>query len=307
MQELCRELKYSHVLDPDVSHPHPMLIRTTTFNRLKLQVCSMKIGAKTSVHPERWEMIKELVRIVDFIEVYYTDERISLAELKKLETRWVVHGPHIAHGVDFTKLTKEGKDVFKKSIVLANDLEAKYVIVHPGSFEEGKKGNMFGEMIRNILLVKDFASDNGVSLIIENLYYFDTWPVELGISTKPYHWFGHTPEEIKKITKATRTDFLMDFAHAFLTSKSLGIDYKKIMNEFAALKSQMFHICDGTLASDKDEHLPLGKGEYDLPFFASLIGNKDVTLEVASGKYPTLEDFVESVNYLNKLGAKRTK
>lgn len=269
----------------------------------------MKIGAKISLDPERRGEIERIVGIVDFVEVFVKKGNMPASEARELGTRWVVHGPHVSHGVNFSKLTDEGRQKFRDSIVLASELEARYVIVHPGACKRGDdRQTMYEEMIANILEMRDFASQNSVELILENITDEDVYPVHKGMSESPDMYLVSTPGEIRDSTKRLGLDFLMDFSHAAITALHQGRDYKEFVREVAGLKPEMFHICDNKASSPYDMHLPLGRGDYDIAFFASLIGDEDVTLEVTSdhlgGVLPTFDDFKESVDHLVSLGVK---
>lgn len=269
----------------------------------------MRLGAKINLDPRRREEIEKIVGITDFIEVFVREDNMPASEARKLGTRWVVHGPHVSHGVNFSKLTDEGRQKFRDSIVFARELEARYVIVHPGACKRGEdRQAMYEEMIANVFEMKDFASENSVDLILENITDEDAYVVHNGTSDSPDMYLVSTPDEIRDATKRLGVDFLMDFSHAAITGLHLGRNYKEFVSEVADLKPAMFHICDNRFSSPYDLHLTLGRGDYDIAFFASFVGDKDVTLEVTSdhigGVLPTFDDFKESIDHLEKLGVR---
>lgn len=266
----------------------------------------MKIGGKTSLVPEKKEMIQGLTEIVDFIEIYFGRKRMLLEEIKSFDTRWVVHGPHVSQGVNFSKPTNEGTEIFKESIVLARDLGAKYVVTHPGFFKiNDDKEKMLEAMTENFLEMKDFAGENSVQLLIENLMTEDFYFVVNGSDKIPDYYFVSTPEEMKIMTKKLNVGFVLDFSHAFMSSRYHNLDYKKFMKDFVSLDPVMFHMNDSKLENKIELHLPLGQGNYDIKFFASLIGDKDVTLEVSSTSGPpVINDFISSIDYLKSIGVK---
>ena len=46
------------------------------------------------------------------------------------------------------------------------------------------------------------------------------------------------------------------------------------------LEPRVFHVSDGMLSGERDEHLGIGKGEYDFGFLMECVGGKElVTLE----------------------------
>jgi sugar phosphate isomerase/epimerase len=264
----------------------------------------MRVGAKTSVQPSRLEMIRKLIGdgVVDFIEVYVTKDRVPIPVLKDACDSWVVHGPHAGHGVRFHDLTKEGSNAFKESIELASALNAKYVITHIGGAQPDKNiEKAYTRAIENVLTIKDFANQHGVGLLMENLIYNETYVVEIGLEKTPDKNFCALPQDVARVLKDVKCGFIMDFAHAIITSKNVGMDPKKILQELSDLKPVMFHVCDGHYGMEVDEHLNLGRGNYDLPFFFNIIGDRDVTLEISSDKLPVFDDFKESVEYLKNL------
>jgi sugar phosphate isomerase/epimerase len=265
----------------------------------------MRIGAKTSVQPQRRGMIERLVEdgIADFIEVYVTKDRMPSAELKKICDSWVVHGPHVGHGVRFPDLTESAAETFKDSIRLASDLGARYVITHIGGMHPGSDMESgYSKAVENILMMKDFAKDFGVELLMENLIYKENYVVEIGLE-KTHDWnFCSKPDDVRRLLKDVKCGLLMDFAHAIVTSHNMGADHRDVLKEILDLEPVMFHVCDGRFGVEKDGHMNLGRGDYDIKSFFGMIGDSDVTLEIASDRIPVFEDFKESVDYLRSIG-----
>lgn len=110
--------------------------------------------------------------------------------------------------------------------------------------------------------------------------------------------FGYFPREMEIILKRTNCEFLLDFPHVCITALDLGHDYRELVESFMKLNPKMFHISDGFSNKTKDFHLPLGKGNYDLPYFISRIKDHDVTMEI---KPPTLQNIVESKIFIEKI------
>lgn len=248
----------------------------------------MKIGAKTSLQPERWETVKKMAELSDFIEVYYTKDKIELPKLLSLDTRWVVHAPHEGHGVNLA----DGSNInfFEESIIFAHRLGAKYIIIHSGycNLNETAREKFIETSINNINRLKQFSKNYNIELLIENLILN-----YIGVS-----FIGSLPDEIKRILKETKCDFILDFSHVCLTSLNVNRDYKEIIQEFMKFKPVMFHISDGISNKLDDKHLSLGRGNFDLPFFISLIKDQDVTLEILPS---TVETFISSKNYIAKV------
>ena len=113
---------------------------------------------------------------------------------------------------------------------------------------------------------------------------------------------GYTKEEIIEFTRIGNFDFCLDFTHAIKSAISQNKDYKTIIKDFASLKPKLFHLCDGTLKTEIDEHLNLGEGEFDLKFIKNIIQEskcKKVTFEVP--KLNKLDNDIKNINYFRKI------
>jgi deoxyribonuclease-4 len=79
------------------------------------------------------------------------------------------------------------------------------------------------------------------------------------------------------------------------------MEYRALIREFIRLKPSVFHIADGMLGYEKDEHLPLGEGEYDIAFLKHTIGEygpSRVTFETPRGPGSLEEDVKNLGRYL---------
>ena len=91
--------------------------------------------------------------------------------------------------------------------------------------------------------------------------------------------------------------------HAIKAAVSLGRAYKEFIEEFLKSKPNMFHISDGKLDNEKDEHLHIGEGDYNFEFLMGCVKrnkSKDVTLETPRTK---LNSFEEDLKNLERLEA----
>ena len=257
----------------------------------------MRIGARTSLGKEVWKTVKQLPKVIDYIEVYYTKETVGLKKLLSLKTDWLMHGPYLSHRFNISNNNKI--KTFQESVVFAHQLGAEYVILHPGVYRMGKRMIVLEKMIENINQLKDFCESYGIKIVIENLFPSRSLT---GIPAKIFSYifenFGFYPKEMEIILKRTNCEFLLDFPHAYITALDLGRDYRDFIEMFMKLKPKMFHISDGFSNKTKDFHLPLGKGNYDLKFFISQIKDHDVTMEI---KPPTLQNIVESKIYIQRI------
>jgi sugar phosphate isomerase/epimerase len=245
----------------------------------------MKLGAKLNLSDEKRELLESASKIFDFIEVYYLPFNPFTLDVSQIKTRWVVHGPHGAHGVNLGSVNSKIESV-KDSILLANKIGAKKLIVHPAEYKEKlDKKRMMG----NLKELNENCEWHSIRMLIENLPLLSDYEI---------YCFGAIPEEIKEIVRKVKCGFVLDFSHAYHASVSLKKDYKDFILEFMKLKPEHFHLYDSRANLEMDVHLPLGEGELDIPFFLSLIKDEDVTLELDPQTYSV---YVNALNYLRKV------
>ena len=95
----------------------------------------------------------------------------------------------------------------------------------------------------------------------------------------------------------------LDFEHAV----KAAVDYKEYVQGFMGLEPKMFHVSDGTLSEEKDEHLGIGEGEYDFGFLMGCIYNNRtmnyLTLETPRTKSNSLDCDLKNLNELIKLSS----
>ncbi len=249
----------------------------------------MKLGIKIHLGRDDLEIIKKLVKIYEFIEVYYTQHHLFSSTINKLFNHWVVHCPH--HEDKINLALKKGISHVKSSIKFAGKIKAKYAIVHIGFLnkEQTKDKDLYIEnAIKVIEKLNKFSEKYKVKLLVENVPLKSIAHVELGSNSK----------EIKRILEETGCGFCLDFPHAYHASVSYKINYKKFIRDMYKLKPTMFHLYDGIAKQEVDSHLPLGKGNLDIPFFLKFVRNEFVTLEITP---PTLENYLNAIKYLKNI------
>lgn len=152
----------------------------------------------------------------------------------------------------------------------ADRLNADYLILHPG----------FGN-IGSALALLDRISDRRV--LIENM------PVK-GMNGEAMLGYGR--EQLEQLAGG-KFGFCLDFGHAIKAAFSCGIDYRLYIKDLIKLKPKVFHISDGTHTYEKDEHLGIGQGDYDMRFLLSSIGRMGpgyITLETPRARNMLDED-----------------
>jgi len=239
----------------------------------------MNYGIKLwSTNTELFDLAVDLIKtdVISFIELkIILGKTDSIDILKNVPT--VLHTQNCVDGLCFSDSNLDKNlDAFKQLEKIASSLNSKGVIIHPGI---GNKSNLI-EFLKNI---------NTNKLIIENMPR-----VAIGGTG-----IGYTPGEIKELLGIGDFRFCLDFCHAIKAATSLNLDYKKLINEFLTLNPAMFHICDGFLSNEKDEHLNLGKGDFDLKFCKNIIKDSRVTFEVP--KTTGLDNDLKNVEFFKRI------
>jgi len=206
-----------------------------------------------------------------------------------IDVPYIIHIPHHKFGVNIGDASKKEYNMQKidESITWANKLDAKYLILHAGD------GSM------------EHAADL-LSEITDNRFLIENMP-KMGLDGETM--IGYSPEQIEELIGDMNMGLCLDFGHAVKAAVSLGVDYKDYMKEFLKFEPKVFHISDGMLNIEKDEHLNIGEGEYDFEYFISCVReSRMITLETTRNNHKSLYEDVKNMdglkliqyNYLNK-------
>ncbi|MEA3229845.1 MAG: TIM barrel protein [archaeon] len=103
-------------------------------------------------------------------------------------------------------------------------------------------------------MLHEIADDR---LLIENV-------PKVGLNDEPM--IGYSPAQIEELIGGGDSGLCLDLNHAAKAAVSLGVDYREYVQGFSVFDPTMFHISDGKLDTEKDEHLPIGKGDYDFNY-----------------------------------------
>jgi len=185
----------------------------------------------------------------------------------KHELPYIIHITTERYGLNIGDTDKQNFNLktINRCIDWANRLDA-----HPG----------FG-LIDNA--IKFLTNIDDRRILIENM-------PKIGLNNEKM--IGYTPEQIKELANG-RFGSCLDLNHAIKAAVSLNKDYKRFITEFLGLNPKMFHISDGNLNNEKDEHLPIGEGDYDFEFLMSCIKRNE-------SKYVTLETPRTDLNSVNE-------
>jgi endonuclease IV len=197
----------------------------------------MKIGVKTF---DSADFLKHFEKKVDFFEIMALQKN-DYSFLKDFSLPIVIHAEHQVYGTNIADSTK--REFNLKSInfarKIADSVNAKIIIVHPGVLEKGNKNCSIKNAIN---FLKEIDDDR---IILENLPKEETFPVA-GISV------GFTPLRMKKLLKQSGKGFCFDVNHAFWTRRKIKISYSFI-KKYLRLNPSHYHIGGQTLKL-KNQH-----------------------------------------------------
>lgn len=246
----------------------------------------MKIGLKlwssnTNVLPKASYLIEN--GFFDFIELTYEPATI-IEPFTDYDIDYVLHLPteYMGFNIGDESKIEENIDVLEKCSVVADKLNSNSIIIHPG----------YG----NPLSIIDFLDRTG-----EKRMLFENMPA---VGLKGEHMLGYSPKQISDIINYKKMGFCLDFGHAIKAAYSLGLGYKEFINDLMNLKPTIFHLCDGFVSSEVDEHLPIGNGDYDFAFIRSSITDENamITMETPKENTTSLADDMKNRKELKKRG-----
>ncbi len=193
---------------------------------------------------------------------------------------FIIHITTERHGVNIADRTKEGinLDMINRCIDWADKLDAKYLILHPG----------FGDIDHSLEFL-DKVDDKRI--LIENM-------PKVGLENEKM--IGYNSDQIEMLL-GERFGFCLDMNHAIKAAISLNMPYQQFIAKLMKLSPKMFHIADGRLDYEKDEHMNIGDGEYDFKFLMDCIKNsnsKYVTLETPRKSF---DDDLKNLSILQKI------
>ena len=200
------------------------------------------------------DLINKAVQLIDektfdYIELLVVPD--TNIDPFKIDVPYVVHIPHHKFGVNIgeSRLRKYNLEKIYESISWADKLNAKYLILHAGHGSIKSAANILGEVMDNRLLVENMPKVglNGEKMI------------------------GYSLEQIKELININNIGLCLDLEHTAKATVSLGLEYKGYINMFLEFHPKIFHISDGTLKCENDEHLNIGEGDLDFGYLLKCI------------------------------------
>ena len=232
-------------------------------------------------------LMKRAMKLIDkgifgYVELLINPNNPDITPFMKYDIEYIVHAPHENYGVDIG--TSEKNDFTLKMIdyilKCADKLDAKTVILHAGT----------GSLENATRVLSNFVDSR---LVIENM-------PKVGLNGEMCR--GHDTKSIKELI-GKKFGLCLDFGHAIKAALSLKIDSKQLLSEFMDLEPKVYHISDGDLSTEKDNHLDIGEGTFDFNSISQCISigkSEKITLETPR-LTNTLKNDIENITKLKKL------
>ena len=242
----------------------------------------MKFGLKLwSINSDLIDQAVHLIdeKVFDYIELMVIPD----SEIKPflIGVPYIIHIPHEKFGVNIGDPAAKEYSLQKinESITWADQLNAKHLILHAGH----------GSMEHATDLLRGLSESR---LLIENM-------PKVGLGGEAM--IGYSPAQIEELIGDSDMGLCLDFGHAVKAAMSIGADYKEYVQEFMGLEPRVFHVSDGTLSGERDEHLGIGDGEYDFGYFSNRVKENPfqlITIETPRYDKELLQEDILNINRL---------
>ncbi|MDG6249244.1 TIM barrel protein [Methanocalculus sp.] len=209
----------------------------------------------------------------------------SIEPFLEKDVPFIIHATTERYSVNIAnpELREYNIACISRSLDWADQLGAQYVILHPG----------FGH-IEDAIHFLSYIDDPRV--VIENM-------PKVGINGE--QMIGYSPEQINEL-KGEKFGFCFDLNHAIKAAISEKIDYRANILRFFGMNPDMFHLADGRISHETDEHLGFGEGDYDVRFLLRSIvesvpfEKRYITFETPR-KGSSLSDDIKNIRYIEDL------
>lgn len=216
--------------------------------------------------------------VFQYVELYPVPDT-EIEPFLSYNIPFIIHITTERHGLNIADPEKKQTNCTRIAECLhwADELNASHCILHPG----------FGDVAQAISFLENLSDPR---ILLENM-------PRTGI--KGEHMIGYSPEEMISMM-GSRFGFCLDINHAIKAALSLHVPYWEYVMKFCDLNPSMYHIADGSLSTDHDEHLPIGTGDYDFRKLEILYSQrKPMKITLETPRYH--ESLVEDLNNRNAL------
>lgn len=224
--------------------------------------------------------------VFDYVELSIVPDSYESygAMWKDFDVPYVIHAPHFGKGMNLAQreCKKQNIKMAEETIKFANALHAETIIFHGGT--DGNIEETIGQL-------RDICDER---IVIENKPRLSLYNNCVCV--------GHTPQEIFHIMSEAGVGFCLDVGHAFFAANSLQRNLFDYFQEFLSLRPKLIHLNDGLTNSLYDQHLPFGKGNFDIRrVLQCLPSEASITIETEKNETYALRDFEQDVRYLEEL------
>lgn len=205
-------------------------------------------------------------KVYDYIELFVVPNSINYLNLwSDLKIPFMLHAPHSYAGFNpsVPKFKIQNLKLLEQVEEYRKILNPEYIIFHPGI--SGKIINT----IRQFNIFKEMFPTLFSLSLIEN---------KPAVGIQGEKCLGCSVDDIIKIKKETGMGFCYDIGHSICYANSTGKNWKKVFFEFLNLCPSLFHLSDGHINSDKDQHLNYGHGNFELKWIIQSISNNSIIL-----------------------------
>ncbi|ETA67464.1 endonuclease IV [Methanolobus tindarius DSM 2278] len=246
-------------------------------------VINMKFGLKlwstnNDLLPDADQLIKsDVFQYIELTPIPHTD----ISSFLSYDIPYTIHITTERHGVNIGNKNNHNSslEAIYHCIKWADKLDAKYMVLHPG----------YGSIEDSIELLDKLDDER---ILIENM-------PKKGLNDEMM--IGYMPEQIEKLMD-NKFGFCFDMNHAIKAAASLDIDYRPFIESFISkLSPCYFHISDGDLKIEIDQHLSIGEGEYDFYYLFGMLNEKSETYITVETPKPDIHSLNEDVKNVEKL------
>ena len=243
------------------------------------------------------QLAEECVNLIkdgtfDFLELMalpdsYEDTKDKIASLVKGQMSVVIHAPHQGQGMNTgdKDAYQNNRHLLDSAQRFADLLDSEIIILHTGY---ANKGGEIEETIRQFNLITDER------IAVENLPHY--W------AERDRYFTGSSPQDVALIKQETGCKFCYDFCHGICASNSFNRDKIADIKAYAALKPDMYHLCDSDWQGTQDMHGHYGEGNYDLAMLLQhTVPNAIITMETGHDMPENMQPWIKDVNYLHSL------
>lgn len=232
-------------------------------------------------------------KVYDYIELFVVPDSYNeyIKIWKNLDIPFIIHAPHSFVGLNMAKkeMLTENLRLAKQAQKFADDLDAQFIIFHPGIDGDIK------QTVYQLNKIKDSR------ILIENKPYYTI--------DKKLICNGYSPEDIEFVIKNTdvgntsigntSVGFCFDIGHAIYSANAQGIDWYDYLLRFNKLKPKVYHLTDGDINGVIDQHEHLGLGSFDFEKIVDLFPKSSyITVETKKDYQDSLSDFKRDIRFL---------